>query len=100
MCALQPTQSLDVVEVRKITVRTTISGQPFSAGDFMIRIGRYFDRDPSDPSGLTFEEWQPELVFNADDIGSSLTISSGGHVKVGHTLPNTAVLRPPSAHPT
>ena len=48
----------------------------------MIRIGRYFDRDPSDPSGLTFEEWLPELAFTPDDVGSSLTITAAGSVKV------------------
>ena len=31
----------------------------FSAGDFLVRIGRYFDRMAVDTSGLTFEEWTP-----------------------------------------
>ena len=75
-------ESPDVLEVREIAKRETIQGQPFSPGDYMIRIGRYFDRDPSDPSGLTFEEWLPELVFTPDDVGSSLTITAAGSVKV------------------
>ena len=60
-------QASDVLEVRKITKRETIGGQPFHPGDHAIRIGRYFDRDPADTSGLTFEEWQPELVFTEAD---------------------------------
>ena len=52
----------------------------------MIRIGRYFDRVASDSSGLTFEEWQPELVFSAADVGSKLVISAAGHVKVGRAM--------------
>ncbi|KAL1511414.1 hypothetical protein AB1Y20_006214 [Prymnesium parvum] len=48
----------------------------------MIRIGRYFDRDASDPSGLTFEEWQPELVFTLEDVGSKVSISRQGHINV------------------
>ena len=36
--------------------RMTIGGTVFSKGDLIIRIGRYFDRDVADPSGLTFEE--------------------------------------------
>ena len=75
-----------MLEVRKVTARTTIAGQPFSANDYMIRISRYFDRDASDPSGLTFEVWQPELVFNADEVGSPATISKGGHIKVGRAV--------------
>ena len=73
----------DVLSVRKITSRETINGQPFHPGDYSITIGRYFDRDASDPSGLTFEEWLPELVFSEADKGEKLTISAGGHVKVG-----------------
>ena len=34
-----------------------------------------------DESGLTFEEWQPELVFSPKDMDANLTIS-GGHIKV------------------
>lgn len=76
-------QAPDVREVRRITKRETICGQPFHPGDYMIRIGRYFDRVASDPSGLKFEEWQPELVFSVGDVGEKLTISASGHVKVG-----------------
>lgn len=61
-------QAPDVLEVRKITRRETINGQPFTPGDYAIRIGRYFDRDGSDDSGLTFEEWLPELVFSPTDV--------------------------------
>ena len=46
-----------------------------------MRIGRYFDRDISDPSGLTFEEWQPITVFSEEDVGKTLSIC-GGVVKV------------------
>ena len=60
-------QASDVLDVRKITKRETICGQPYHPGDFAIRIGRYFDRDPADTSGLTLEEWQPELVFIGAD---------------------------------
>ena len=31
----------------------------FTQGDYLVRLGRYFDRDASDPSGLTFDEWTP-----------------------------------------
>ena len=81
-------QVLDVLEVRKILKRETINGQPFHPGDYMIRIGRYFDRDASDTTSLTFEEWQPELVFSANDVDSKLTITSSGHVKVDKTPRN------------
>lgn len=44
----------------------------FSPGDYLVRIGRYFDRDASDPSGLTFEEWEPpdgnNFVVNATEL--------------------------------
>ena len=46
----------------------------------------YFDRVASDPSGLKFEEWQPERVFSADDVGEELTIYARGHVKVGRAV--------------
>ena len=69
-----------MLEVRKITTRETHNGQPFHPGDYLIHIGRYFDRDATDTSGLTFEEWQPELVFSSADVGSALTISAKGHV--------------------
>ena len=69
--------------MRKIVKRETIGGQPFHPDDYMIRIGRYFDRVASDTSSMTFEEWQPELAFNGDDVGSKLTISATGVVKVG-----------------
>ena len=36
----------------------------FSAGDYLVRIGRYFDRVASDTSGLTFEEWTPPTGSN------------------------------------
>ena len=44
----------------------------FSPGDYLIRIGRYFDRKASDPSGLTFEEWTPpdgsSFIINATEL--------------------------------
>ena len=79
-------QASDVLNVRKITKRETIGGQPFHPGEYCITIGRYFDRDPADTSGLTFEEWLPELVFSAADKGEKLTISAGGHIKVGREV--------------
>ena len=65
-------QAPDVLEVRKIDRRQTINGTSFSSGDYMIRVGRYFDRDASDDSGLTFEDWQPELVFTPSDVSGQL----------------------------
>ena len=59
----------DALEVvRSVTKRETINGTSFSPGDYVIRVGRYFDRDASDESGLTFEEWQPELAFSPEDV--------------------------------
>ena len=59
-------------EVRKIETRCTIEGVMFSAGDYLIRIGRFFDRVASDTSGLTFEEWTPpdesSFVVNATEL--------------------------------
>ena len=44
----------------------------FGDGDYLIRIGRYFDRVASDASGLTFEEWTPpdssSFVINATEV--------------------------------
>ena len=80
-------QASDVVKPRRVTARReTVAGQPFNAGDYVITIGRYFDRVAADASGRTFEEWQPELAFTPDDVGSKLTISPGGHVKVGSAM--------------
>ena len=62
--------------------RMSLGGTVFDKGDLIIKIGRYFDRDVSDPSGLTFEEWQPIVVFTEDDVGKTLNIL-GGVVKVG-----------------
>jgi hypothetical protein len=76
-------QASDVLDVRKIHKRETIAGQPFHPDDYAVRISRYFDRDPADTSGLTLEEWQPELVFTDVDKGEKLSISASGHVKVG-----------------
>ena len=64
--------------------RMTLGGTVFSKGDLIIRIGRYFDRDISDTSGLTFEEWQPITVFSEADIGKTLNIT-GGVIKVNRT---------------
>ena len=54
-------------------------------GRSVVRIGRYFDRDVSDPSGLTFEEWQPIAVLHEGDVGKVLSIA-GGVIKVGRTV--------------
>ena len=64
--------------------RLTLGGTIFNKGDLIIKIGRYFDRDVSDPSGLTFEEWQPLTVFSQEDVGKVLNIA-GGAVKVNRT---------------
>ena len=65
-------QAPDVLEVTKITQRCTKEGVMFSAGDYLVRIGRYFDRVASDESALTFEEWTPpdgsSFVINATEI--------------------------------
>ena len=65
-------QAPDVLEVRMIDKRCTIESVMFSPGDYLIRIGRYFDRVASDPSGLTFEEWTPpdgsSFVINATEL--------------------------------
>ena len=42
-------------------------------GDYLVRIGRYFDRAASDASGLTFEEWTPpdgrdSFIINATEL--------------------------------
>jgi hypothetical protein len=77
-------QAGEVPGVTRISKRQTIGATMFSEGDYMVRVGRYFDRDPADLSGLTFEEWQPLTVFSESDVGSTLTIERG-HVKVGRS---------------
>ena len=62
----------------------TLGGTIFAKGDIIIRVGRYFDRSVADPSGLSFEEWQPLAVFAAEDVGKMLTIV-GGVIKVNRT---------------
>lgn len=59
--------------MKKIDKRCTIEGVLFSAGDYLVRIGRHFDRVASDASGLTFEEWTPpdgstSFIVNATEI--------------------------------
>ena len=61
-------QAPDVVDVKKLEKRCKIQGITFSPGDYLVRIGRYFDRKASDPSGLTFEEKNPPP--NQDSDGS------------------------------
>ena len=78
-------QASDVREVRRVTKRESHGGQTFAPGDYLVRIGRYFDRMAQDISGLSFEEWHPECVFSPNDVGSKLTISAKGVVKVGST---------------
>jgi hypothetical protein len=77
-------QAGEVLSVTRIEKRQTISSTMFSEGDSMVRVGRYFDRDAADPSGMTFEEWQPLTVFSEGDVGSMLTIAKG-QIKVGRT---------------
>ena len=64
--------------------RLSLAGTIFDKGDIIIKVGRYFDRDVCDPSGLTFEEWQPIAVFSHLDVGKVLNIN-GGVVKVSRT---------------
>ena len=71
--------------VEAVDKRMSIAGTVFSPGDFIVRVGRYFDRDVSDPSGLTFEEWQPLTVFHEDDVGKTLNIV-GGAIQVNRTM--------------
>ena len=65
-------QASAVLEVRCIDTRCTIEGVMFGIGDYLVRIGRYFDRVASDPSALTFEEWTPpdgsSFIVNATEI--------------------------------
>lgn len=66
-------QAPDVLEVRQIKQRCSIEGTLFTTGDFLVRIGRHFDRVASDPSGLTFEQWDPPdasttFIVNATEI--------------------------------
>ena len=61
-----------MLEVRKIEKRCTIEGVMFDRDDYLVRIGRYFDRVATDPSGLTFEEWTPpdgssSFIINATE---------------------------------
>mmetsp|Transcript_23315 Transcript_23315/g.57868 ORF Transcript_23315/g.57868 Transcript_23315/m.57868 type:complete len:212 (+) Transcript_23315:749-1384(+) len=63
-------QAPEVLDVRKIDSRCTIEGTMFSPGDYLIRIGRYFDRKASDTSGLTFEEWIPPPNDSDGQTGS------------------------------
>ena len=65
-------QAPDVLELRQVATRCTIEGVMFSPGDFLVRIGRYFDRVATDTSGLTFEEWTPpdggSFIINATEL--------------------------------
>ena len=66
-------QAPNVLEVRKIEKRCTIEGVMFDRDDYLVRIGRYFDRVATDPSGLTFEEWTPpdgssSFIINATEL--------------------------------
>ena len=71
----------DVREVRRIEERCTIDGVMFSPGDFLVRIGTYYDRRASDTSGLTFEEWTPpdgkaSFTVNATELrGANFTVA-------------------------
>ena len=72
-------------QVEAAEKRMTLGGTVFNKGDMIIKIGRYFDRDVSDPSGLTFEEWQPLTVFTEEDVGKVLNIT-GGSIKLNRTM--------------
>ena len=80
-------QAPEVLEVRKVEKRCTIESVMFSAGDFLVRIGRYFDRVASDPSGLTFAEWMPP-------DGSGFIINATELRAVNFTMTPTAPLPP------
>ena len=55
-------------------------------GDYLVRIGRYFDRAASDASGLTFEEWTPpdgrdSFIINATELrGVNFTMTPTGEL--------------------
>jgi len=85
---LPSAQAPDVLEVRRINKRCTIEGVMFGDGDYLIRIGRYFDRVASDKSGLTFEEWTPP-------DGSSFVINATELRGVNFTMTPTAPPPPP-----
>ena len=85
--------------------RMTVNGTIFAKDDIMIWVGRYFDRDVADPTGLTFEEWQPLTVFSQEDVGKTLTIARGGTIKVSlttltRTQTQTRTFRYPNPNPT
>lgn len=69
-------QAPSTLDVRKMTSRCTIEGTMFHPGDYLVRIGRYFDRKASDPTGLCFEEWNPpqdsshsgSFIINATEL--------------------------------
>ena len=73
-------------EVKKIETRGTIDGVMFNIGDYLVRIGRYFDRAASDASGLTFEEWTPpdgrdSFIINATELrGVNFTMTPTGEL--------------------
>ena len=60
--------------MRSPSALATIEGVMFSPGDYLVRIGRYFDRVATDTSGLTFEEWTPpdgsSFIVNATELRS------------------------------
>jgi hypothetical protein len=62
------------VEMERVNQRCTVEeGVLCNPGDYLVRIGRYFDRDASDASGLTFEDWVPpdgaeSFLVNATEL--------------------------------
>ena len=84
-------------EVKKIETRCTIDGVMFNIGDYLVRIGRYFDRAASDASGLTFEEWTPpdgrdSFIINATELrGVNFTMTPTG--ELGRLPPLQSELR-------
>ena len=101
-------QAPDILEVRVIKTRCTIEGTMFTQNDVLVRVGRYFDRDPSDPSGLTFEEWTPpagesSFIFNATELrGINFTmVAADGSppVQVRRCVRRVGVAAPPPPPP-
>lgn len=82
-------QAPSILEVKRIDQRVTIKGTMFSPGDYLVRIGRYFDRCADDSSGLTFEEWTPpdggSFIINATELRSvNFTVAPESAASVVH----------------
>ena len=67
----------DVLEVvRKVTKRETINGTSFSPGDYVIRVGRYFDKDPSDDASRRYgsKPWRKPLYATGGGPGAGRAV--------------------------